>query len=184
MAQTVSSGWPARFVAFVLLASLAIPGITGCGSAPAGFAGYDWRVTAISHGGKVTKMPPGAGVDLQFGADSRLGADDGVNSYSGTYRMDGSGFTTSLVAGTAEGYAGRDPVVLLGISAIAAFANHAHATFRLTGERFVVTVGSYTLTTQRDGPPTGLAIGQLRMASGNPANNQWGARGSNPEPTD
>src|SRR5229473_666951 len=72
-------------------------------------------------------------------------------SHSGTYRTTSDGFTTSALASTLVGYAGHDPAVLLAIGAIGSFGNGVHATVKLTGDRLVVGVDSYTLTCQRRG---------------------------------
>jgi heat shock protein HslJ len=156
-----------RFLALagacIFLTSLAL---AACGSAtsarPASprFTGYDWQVVAISHGGKVTSVPARMQVALQFSPGGQFGANDSVNFHSGTYRTTSDGFTTSALASTAVGYAGHDPAVLLAISAMGSFGNGVHATVKLTGDRLVVGVDSYTLTCQRhgpraDGPPCG-----------------------------
>jgi hypothetical protein len=135
-----------------------VAGLAGCGSATSagsaspGFTGYDWRVVAISHGGRVTSIPARLQVALRFSPGGQFGASDGVNFHGGTYRTTGDGFTTSALVGTLVGYAGHDPAVLLAISAIGSFGDGAHATAGLTGDRLVVGVGSYTLTCQRRGP--------------------------------
>jgi hypothetical protein len=148
----------ARFLAFasvcIFLASLAL---AACGSATSarpvspGFAGYDWHVAAISHNGKVTSIPARWRVALQFSPGGQFGANDSLNFHSGTYRTTRDGFTTSAMGSTLVGYAGHDPAVLLAIGAIGSFGNGAHATVKLTGDRLVVGVGSYTLTCQRRG---------------------------------
>jgi len=157
--RTVATGHCARFRALVgvciLLASLAL---AACGSATSakpvapGFTGYDWQVVAISDDGKVTNIPARLQVGLQFSPGGQFGANDSVNFHSGTYRTTSDGFATSPLAATGVGYAGHDPAVLLAISVIGSFDNAVRATVRLTGDRLVVGVGSYTLTCQRRGP--------------------------------
>ena len=152
-------GRRARFRALVgvgiVLASLAL---AACGSATSarpvspGFTGYDWQVIAISHGRNVTSIPARMRVVLQFSPGGQFGANDSINFLSGTYRTTSDGFATSELASTLAGYAGHDPAVLLAISAIGSFDNGVHATVRLTADRLVVSVGSYTLTCQRRGP--------------------------------
>ena len=66
--------------------------------------------------------------------------------------MTPGGFTTSVLGATLVGYQGHDPVILLSQRAISAFDNSAHAAARVTGNLFVVSVASYTLTCQRHGP--------------------------------
>jgi hypothetical protein len=154
-----------RFLAFagacLCMASLALAACgsgtspkptTSAGSASAGFTGYDWLVVAIRHEGKVTRIPARFHVDLRLSRNGRFLADDSVNSHSGTFRMTPGGFTTSVLGVTLVGYAGHDPVILLSQSAISAFDNGAHAAVRMTGNRLVVSVTSYTLTCQRHGP--------------------------------
>ncbi len=151
-------GHRARFLALagvcVFLTSLAL---AACGSATSarsvspGFTGYDWQVAAISHNGKVTSIPARMQVALQFSPGGQFGANDSVNFHSGTYRTTSDGFTTSALASTLVGYAGHDPAVLLAIGAIGSFGNGVHATVKLTGDRLVVGVDSYTLTCQRRG---------------------------------
>ena len=139
----------------IVLTSLAL---SACGSAtsartaPPGFTGYDWNVVAISHGGKVTGIPARLRVALRFSPGGQFGANDSINFHSGTYRTTSNGFTTSDLASTLVGYVGPDPAILLAQSAIGSFDNGAHATVKLTGDRLVVSVGSYTLTCQRGGP--------------------------------
>ena len=155
-------GHRARFLALagvcIVLASLAL---AACGSATSarpvspGFTGYDWQVVAISHGGQVTGIPARLQVALQFLPGGRFGASDGINFHSGTYRTTSDGFTTGDLGSTLAAYAGHDPAVRLAISAIGSFDNGAHATVKLTADRLVVGVGSYTLTCQRGGPRAG-----------------------------
>ena len=141
--------------ASILQVSLAL---AACGSATSarsvspGFTGYVWQVVAISHGGKVTSIPARLQVALRFSPGGQFGANDSINFHSGTYSVAGDGFTTSALSSTLAGYAGHDPAVLLAISAIGSFDNGVHATVRLTADRLVVSVGSYTLTCQRRGP--------------------------------
>lgn len=155
-------GHRARFLALaaacIFLASLAL---AACASAPSArpgsprFAGYDWQVAAISRNGDVTSIPARMQVALQFSPGGQFGADDSVNFRSGTYRTTSDGFTTSGLASTAVGYAGHDPAVLLAMSAIGSFGNGVQATVRLTGNRLVVGVASYTLTCRRSGSQAG-----------------------------
>jgi hypothetical protein len=125
---------------------------TSGSSASAGFTGYDWRVIAIRHDGKVTSIPARFHVDLRFSRNGRFLADDPVNSHSGTFRITPGGFTTSVQGVSAVGYAGHDPVILLSQGAISAFDSGAHATGTVAGNQFVVSAASYTLTCQRHGP--------------------------------
>jgi len=157
-----------RSVRFFALASacffLASPALAACdsatsprpttsaSSASAGFTGYHWLVVAIRHEGKVTSIPSRFNVDLRFSRNGRFLANDPINSHSGSFRMTPGGFTTSAVGTTAVGYAGHDPVILLSQRAMMAFNNSAHATVKVTGNRLVVSVASYTLTCQRHGP--------------------------------
>jgi len=155
--------WPVRHSARLLalagactlLMSLAL---AACGSATSarpvspGFTGYVWQVVTISHDGKVTSIPARLQVALRFSPGRQFGANNSINFHSGTYRTTGDGFTTSAMSITGVGYAGHDPAVLLAISAIGSFDNGAHATAKLTADRLVVGVGSYTLTCQRRGP--------------------------------
>ena len=145
--------------ASVLLMPLALAACgsaTSAGSVSPGFTGYDWQVVAISQGGKVTSIPARLQVALGFSPGGQFGANDSINVHSGTYRITGDGFTTSALSSTLVGYAGHDPAVLLAIGAIGSFGNGVHATVKLTAGRLVVGVGSYTLTSQRRGPQTGV----------------------------
>jgi hypothetical protein len=147
--------------AFFCMASLALGGcgsaaspapIALASSAAAGFPGYHWLVVAIGHDGNVTSIPARFNVDFRFSPSGRFLANDPVNSHSGTFRRTDGGFTTSALASTAAGYIGHDPVMLLSQNAMTAFGNGTHATAQVTGNRLVVTVGSYTLTCLRHGP--------------------------------
>jgi heat shock protein HslJ len=125
---------------------------TSSSSASDAFAGYDWRVVAVSHAGELTSIPARLDVDLQFSRSGRFLANDAVNSHSGTFRVTPSGFATSVMAVTLVGYAGHDPVILLSENAMSAFDNGTQAAARVTGNRLVVSIASYTLTCQRHGP--------------------------------
>ena len=161
--------WPMRHRAWflalagscILLMSLAIAACgspTSARSVSPGFTGYEWQVVAISHGGKVTRIPARLQVALRFSPGGQFGASDSVNFHGGTYRTTGDGFTTSDIASTLVGYAGHDPAVLLAISAIGSFGNGVQATVKLTADRLVVGVGSYTLTCQRRGPQSDVPV--------------------------
>jgi hypothetical protein len=117
----------------------------------ASFAGYKWSVVAIGHDGKQTSIPAHYNVYLQFAPNGQCGANDPVNSHFGTYRQTGDGFTTSLVAVSAVGYAGNDPVVTLTMGAISRLDDVADASATVTGNRLDVVAGGYTLTCQRAG---------------------------------
>src|SRR5579872_1611634 len=109
-----------RMVAVTLmaLAAAACGGTAGGGSsAIAGFAGYKWSVVAIGHDGTETTIPGHYNVYLQFAPNGQYGANEPVNYHFGTYRPTGDGFTTSLVAVSAVGYAGNDPVITLAMGA-------------------------------------------------------------------
>src|SRR5258708_2101237 len=131
--------YPARFLALAgartLLMSLAL---AACGLATSarpvspGFTGYIWQVAAISHDGKVTSIPAQPQVALRFSPGGQFGANDSINFHSGTYRTTGDGFTTSVLSSTLAGYSGRDPAVLLAITAIGSFDNGAHPPLNLT----------------------------------------------------
>jgi hypothetical protein len=149
----------AWFLALIGACILLMPvALAACGSATSaksvspGFTGYVWQVVAISYDGKVTGIPAGLQVALRFSPGGQFGANDSINFHSGTYRMTGDGFTTSALSSTLAGYAGHDPAVLLAISAIGSFDNGVHAAVKLTADRLVVGVGSYTLTCRRRGP--------------------------------
>jgi hypothetical protein len=165
----------------VVVAALASLVAAGCGtvtggtptSAPgeqAGFAGYKWTVTAIDQAGKETTVADRYGVGLLFTPNGGFGASDPVNYHSGTYRQAGDGFATSVLYVTAMGYTGKDPVVLLAMSAISAFDNGVHATAALNADRLTVTVGGYTLVARRDGrqanSPTVIPTGASSSVAG------------------
>jgi hypothetical protein len=124
-------------------------------SSPAGqaaeFTGYKWAVVSISHDGETTPIPGSYQVYLQFAPDGHFGANEPVNYHSGNYRVTPDGFTTSGLVSTAAGYAGRDPVVLLSVSAISAFNDDVRAQASVSGGALTVVVGGYTLVTRVDG---------------------------------
>ena len=143
-----------RMVAVALMALAA----AACGraaasvpSARAGFAGYKWSVVAIGHEGRETAVPAHYNVYLQFAPNGQYGANDPVNYHFGTYRPTGDGFTTSLVAVSAVGYAGNDRVITLAIGAISRLDDVADASVTVTGNTLDVVAGGYTLTCQRSG---------------------------------
>jgi heat shock protein HslJ len=143
-------------LALVALAAAACGSTAAGGSSPAQFAGYKWSVVAIRHDGKETPVPARYNVYLQFAPNGQYGANDPVNYHFGTYRQAGDGFTTSLVAATAVGYAGNDPVMVLAISAIDGLDDVADASATVTGNRLDVVAGGYTLTCQRAGEQSNL----------------------------
>jgi hypothetical protein len=138
-------------VALVALAAVACGSTAGGSSMLAGFAGYKWSVVAIGHDGKETAIPAHYNVYLQFAPNGQYGANEPVNYHFGTYRPTRDGFTTSLVAVSAVGYAGNDPVILLSVDAIHGLDDVADASATVTGNRLDVTAGGYTLTCQRAG---------------------------------
>jgi hypothetical protein len=138
-------------VALMVLAAVACGSAAGGSSMLAGFAGYKWSVVAIGHDGKLTSIPARYNVYLQFAPNGQYGANDPVNYHFGTYRQTGDGFTTSLVAVSAVGYAGNDPVITLSIGAISRLDDMADASATVTGNRLDVVAGGYTLTCQRAG---------------------------------
>ncbi len=148
-----------RMVAVALMALAA----AACGStaasvpsARAGFAGYKWAVAAISHDGKQTSIPSRYDVYLQFAPNGQYGANDPINYHFGRYRPTGDGFTTSLVAVSAVGYAGNDPVTTLAIDAISRLDNVAVGSVTVTGNTLDVVAGGYTFTCQRAGKQADL----------------------------
>jgi hypothetical protein len=138
-------------VALMALAAAACGSAAVGGSSAARFAGYKWSVVAIGHDGEETPVPARYDVYLQFAPNGQYGANDPINYHFGTYRQTGDGFTTSLVAVTAVGYAGNDPVMVLTISAIHGLDDVADASVKVTGNRLDVVAGGYTLTCQRAG---------------------------------
>ena len=138
-------------VALMALAAAACGSTAGGSSMLAGFAGYKWSVVAIGHDGKQTSIPAHYNVYLQFAPNGQCGANDPVNSHFGTYRQTGDGFTTSLVAVSAVGYAGNDPVITLTMGAISRLDDVADASVTVTGNRLDVVAGGYTFTCQRAG---------------------------------
>lgn len=144
----------------ILLTSLAL---AACGSVagsavPAsfptpGFTGYRWKVVALGHDGKVTALPARLAVSLEFSPGGQFLALNGSNAISGTYQATGDSFRTGLLAMTTNLYPGDDPDSRLAIRAMDSFILIDPATFpvRLTGDRLVVNVGSYTLTCHRAG---------------------------------
>jgi hypothetical protein len=133
----------------VLLAACSSP--AGQATTTAEFTGYKWAVVSISHDGRTTPVPGSYRVYLQFTPDGHFGANEPVNYHSGSYRVTPDGFTTGGLVSTAAGYAGRDPVVLLSVSAISAFGDDVRAQTSVSGGALTVVVGGYTLLTRVDG---------------------------------
>ena len=121
-------------------------------SAPPGFTGYDWPVAAIGRSGRVTPIPRRLGVTLQFSPRGEFGAFDGISFHSGTYQATPDSFTISGMATTLNGYAGDDQDIVLARLAMGSLGDPATHPVRLTGDRLVVDLGSYTLTCYRAGP--------------------------------
>jgi hypothetical protein len=136
-------------VALMALAAAACGSAAGGSSMLAGFAGYKWSVVAIGYDGKQTSIPAHYNVYLQFAPNGQYGANDPVNYHFGTYRPTGDGFTTSLVAVSAVGYAGNDPIITLTMGAISRLDDVADASVTVTGSRLDVVAGGYTFTCQR-----------------------------------
>ena len=143
-------------VALMALAAAACGSTAGGSSMLAGFAGYKWSVVAIGHDSKETPVPARYNVYLQFAPNGQYGANDPVNYHFGTYRQTGDGFTTSLVAVSAVGYAGNDPVITLAMGAIGRLDDVADASVTVTGNRLDVVAGGYTFTCQRAGEQADL----------------------------
>ena len=116
--------------------------------------GYKWLVTSITSHGKQTPIPNrdlANKVYVLFTPNGQFAADDPINIYEGYYRLVGDGFTTNGLRGSAVGYAGNNPLMLLMINAISAFNNGVHATATVTGNRLVISVGGFLLDCERDG---------------------------------
>ena len=143
-------------VALMALAAAACGGAAGGSSMLAGFAGYKWSVVAIGHDGTRTSIPAHYDVYLQFAPNGQYGANEPVNYHFGTYRPTAGGFATSLVAVSAGGYAGNDPVIVLAMGAISRLDDVADASVTVTGNRLDVVAGGYTFTCQRAGEQAGL----------------------------
>jgi hypothetical protein len=143
-------------VALIALAAAACGSTAGGSSMLAGFAGYKWSVMAIGHDGEQTSIPARYDVYLQFAPNGQYGADDPINYHFGRYRPTGDGFTTSLVAVSAVGYAGNNPVITLAIDAISRLDNVADAPVTVTGNTLDVVAGGYTFTCQRAGEQADL----------------------------
>jgi len=143
-------------VALMALAAAACGSTAGGSSMLAGFAGYKWSVVAIGRDSKETPVPARYNVYLQFAPNGQYGANDPVNYHFGTYRQTGDGFTTSLVAVSAVGYAGNDPVITLAMGAISRLDDVADASVTVTGNRLDVVAGGYTFTCQRAGEQADL----------------------------
>jgi heat shock protein HslJ len=145
---------PARagiFLASLALAACASP--TPASSAAPRFTGYDWQVVAIGHDGEVTNIPARAHVLLQFTPDGHIGANDGTNFHSGTYRATGDSFTTGPLVMTAMLYGGNDQALLVAGRAMDSLESPSPVTYpvRLSGDQLVVDMSSYTLTCHRAG---------------------------------
>ena len=120
----------------------------------AGIVGSKWLVTSITSHGKQTPIPNrelANQVYVLFTPNGQFAADDPINIYEGYYRLVGDGFTTNGLMGSAVGYAGNNPLMLLMINAISAFNNGVHATATVTGNRLVISVGGFLLNCERDG---------------------------------
>jgi heat shock protein HslJ len=127
--------------------------VVGHPSAPAqaGFAGYKWAVTAITHDGKRTPIPARYDTYLEFAPNGQFLANEPVNSHFGSYRRIGDGFTTSELIITLAGYGGGDPVTLVSQSAISAFDGGVHARATVRGDQLTVSADGYLLDCRRDG---------------------------------
>jgi hypothetical protein len=154
----------ARFPALVgaCLLLVALP-MAASDSLTPGFIGYDWQVITISYHGTATNIPASLQAFLWFSPDGQFGADAAANFQSGGFfHTTRDGFTVSDMGagGPVAGYAGHDPTVMLAINAIGSFYfdDGVHATVKLTGDRLVVGVGSYTLTCQLHGPQADIPI--------------------------
>jgi hypothetical protein len=144
----------AAVAAVAVLASLAAAGCavgSGGASAPAGFAGYKWRVTTITDGGPPTSIPASDDVYLAFTPNGQFVANEPVNIHGGIYRQVAGGFTTSELGGSAVGWLGGSSTTTLAINAISAFNDGTHADAAVSGNRMTVTVGGYRLGCLREG---------------------------------
>lgn len=132
---------------------LSLIALAACASAAPGYTGYTWTVGSISHDGKVTAIPARVQAYLQLSPGGQFTASDGSHAYSGTYSAAGDAFTTSQAAVTANGYGGKDPFLLLTITAMGALGSPARYPVTLRGDRLAVQAGSYTLNCLRGQRP-------------------------------
>jgi hypothetical protein len=136
--------------------------------ASTGFAGYTWTVTAITHGGKQTPIPARYEVALVFTPNGQFGVSAPINYLSGTYRQVDDGFTISDFATTLVGYEGKDPITLLAMDAMSAFADGVHATANVSRDRMTISVGGYLIDCRRDGVKLESELARANSLPGNP----------------
>jgi heat shock protein HslJ len=74
----------------LLVQSVVIALLTGCGAASNELAGRSFLSTAVVAGGAPIELVPGTQVRLSFTADGRISANAGCNTMGGPYRLEGS----------------------------------------------------------------------------------------------
>lgn len=166
-------GWALAAVAVVAaIAAVGVAVLAGDrdGTPPAGtgqpLAGTRWRVVAVTEQGHRVAITSRR-VVVEFGTGGRFDADDGVNYYSGRWRLGAHGLLITDVGGTLAGYGGRDPAVLAAQRGIGA-----------------VTTGDGPVSAQRTASTLRLAAHGvvLDLVADGPAAGGGGA-GSTPSPT-
>jgi hypothetical protein len=134
--------------------------LTACGSSPEagrggtpGFVGYKWRITDIRHGAAHVIVPATLNGFVAFDRDDTLQADDGVNAYSGRYRLAGDGYLPLKVASTAVGYAGHDRVQTTLIAAVGALTTaNSNVSATTSGNRLELSTTGYTIVCSKLAP--------------------------------
>ncbi|MEV6595560.1 hypothetical protein AB0M36_01695 [Actinoplanes sp. NPDC051346] len=114
------------------------------GVVSAGYVGSRWRLTEVADARGSTEIPESVDAWLELGGNGEFGASDAVHGISGKYRTAPSGFDVTEAISTANGYSGKDPVILAAITGIDAMTTAvggqaAHVTV-LSADREQLTV--------------------------------------------
>jgi heat shock protein HslJ len=127
----------------------------GGGSAPAksSYSGTSWNATGVTQSGKSLTIPSGLVPTLAFPSDTKIVINDGLNTLTGVYTPNSSGFTVTNVSTTLTAQAGVAPDKVAVINAVDSLTSGGSSptsvAVKVNGDQLSTTVGETVLTFQR-----------------------------------
>lgn len=117
---------------------------------PAGYVGFSWRLTSVTHDGKRVVLPSSLRAYIAFYADGEFLSFDTINSNYGQFVPDGEGYRTHNVSNSLIGYSGDNAVVKVTMVAIGWISNPStHVIAHLARNVLQLSGGPYELTCVR-----------------------------------